>query len=513
MSEANANAAWYFVDRHLEKRADKPAFIESHPGGRTLTYGGLAEASDRMASLYRRHGIRPEDRAAMIVLDTVEFPTIFWGSLKCGVVPIAINTLLGGDVYDAILRDSRARILFVSQALWPVVEPVLKDQPFVEKVVFIGDNAPEGTLHFARELAAGSPEPMIEASADECAFWLYSSGSTGRPKGVRHVHGSLKATADTYGAQVLGIREDDVVYSAAKFFFAYGLGNAMTFPMSVGATTVILAGRPTPDSVLDIFARHKPSIFCGVPTLYAALVAAMKGTRPAGFERLRHSISAGEALPEEVGKRWEAVTGTPILDGVGSTEMLHIFLSNRLGDVVYGTSGRAVPGYELRLVDENNHDVAAGGVGELLVKGPSAADGYWNQRDKSRSTFEGNWTRTGDKYELRDDGRLVYCGRTDDMFKVSGIWLSPFEVEQALVTHPAVLEAAVVAERDEDGLEKPKAFVVLKEAGEDTETFREELKEHVKEKIGKWKYPRWVEVVDDLPKTATGKIQRFKLRA
>ena len=512
-AEANANAAWYFVDRHLATRADKPAFVESQPDGRVLTYGGLAEASDRMASLYRRHGIRREDRAAMIVLDMVEFPIIFWGSLKCGVVPIAINTLLGGDVYDAILRDSRARVLFVSQALWPVVEPVVKNQPHIEKIVFIGDNAPEGTLHFASELASSEPVAMIEAGSDECAFWLYSSGSTGRPKGVRHVHGSLRATADTYGAQVLGIREDDVVFSAAKFFFAYGLGNAMTFPMSVGATTVILAGRPTPDSVLDIFERHRPTIFCGVPTLYAALVAAMKGGRPAGFDRLRHSISAGEALPEEVGKRWEAITGTPILDGVGSTEMLHIFLSNRLGDVVYGTSGTAVPGYELRLVDENNRDVAPGEVGELLVNGPSAADGYWNQRDKSRSTFEGAWTRTGDKYELREDGRLVYCGRTDDMFKVSGIWLSPFEVEQALVTHPAVLEAAVVAERDEDGLEKPKAFVVLKEGGEDDDAFREQLKEHVKARIGKWKYPRWVEVVDDLPKTATGKIQRFRLRA
>ncbi|PHP67662.1 4-hydroxybenzoate--CoA ligase [Zhengella mangrovi] len=514
MSEGNANAARYFVDRHLDEgRGDKPAFIESQPDGRTLTYGGLAETSDRMASLYERHGIRREDRAAMIVLDMIEFPTIFWGSLKCGVVPIAINTLLGGDVYDAILRDSRARILFVSEALWPVVEPVVKDQPFLEKVVFIGESAPEGTLHFASELSASEARPMIEVSADESAFWLYSSGSTGRPKGVRHIHGSLQATADTYGAQVLGIRESDVVFSAAKFFFAYGLGNAMTFPMSVGATTIILAGRPTPDSVLDIFARHRPTIFCGVPTLYAAMVAAMKGNKPDGFDRLRHSISAGEALPEEVGKRWEAVTGSPILDGVGSTEMLHIFLSNRLGDVVYGTSGTAVPGYELRLVDEAGADVGPGGVGELLVNGPSAADGYWNQRDKSRSTFEGNWTRTGDKYEMREDGRLVYCGRTDDMFKVSGIWLSPFEVEQALVTHPAVLEAAVVAERDDDGLEKPKAYVVLKEGSQDDASLREQLKEHVKAKIGKWKYPRWVDVVDDLPKTATGKIQRFKLRA
>jgi 4-hydroxybenzoate-CoA ligase len=327
---------------------------------------------------------------------------------------------------------------------------------------------------------------------------------------VAHVHSALRATADTYGAEVLGIREDDVVLSAAKFFFAYGLGNAMTFPLSVGASTILYTGRPTPPGMLETIGTHKPTIFCGVPTLYAAMVAQMNRDG-APKAPLRVCISAGEALPEDVGIRWEKHTGVGILDGVGSTEMLHIFLSNAPGDIVYGTSGRAVPGYALRLVDENGEEVAAGGIGELLVNGASAANGYWNQRDKSRSTFEGVWTRTGDKYEKRADGRLVYCGRTDDMFKVSGIWLSPFEVEGALISHPAVLEAAVVAKRDAEGLEKPQAFVVL-QAGEDPEALREVLKDHVKEKIGKWKYPRWIEVVEELPKTATGKIQRFKLR-
>jgi len=327
---------------------------------------------------------------------------------------------------------------------------------------------------------------------------------------VAHVHSSLRATSDTYGKQVLEIAEDDVVFSAAKFFFAYGLGNAMSFPLSVGATTLLLAGRPTPDGVVEILNAEKPTVFCGVPTLYAAMVAHMDG---AGSLKapLRTCISAGEALPEEVGLRWEKHVGTCILDGVGSTEMLHIFLSNRKDDLVYGTSGVAVPGYTLRLVDELGEDVLPGGVGELLVNGASAANSYWNQRDKSRSTFEGVWTRTGDKYELGEDGRLTYCGRTDDMFKVSGIWLSPFEVEGALVSHPRVLEAAVVAAEDADGLEKPKAFVVLKEGSAD-DALLAELKSHVKEKIGKWKYPRWIEVVEDLPKTATGKIQRFKLR-
>jgi 4-hydroxybenzoate-CoA ligase len=360
-------------------------------------------------------------------------------------------------------------------------------------------------------LAKHAPEPALETSPDHCAFWLYSSGSTGRPKGVKHVHSSLKATADTYGAQVLGVREDDIVFSAAKLFFAYGLGNAMTFPMSVGASAALCRIRPTPDKVLEVMAATRPTVFCGVPTLYASLVAALGDRLPAGFDRLRRCISAGEALPAEIGRRWRELTGVDILDGVGSTEMLHIFLSNVPDDVAYGTSGFAVPGYELRLVDEIGKDVGDGEIGELLVKGASASDGYWNQREKSRSTFEGHWTRTGDKYHRRTDGRYVYCGRTDDMFKVSGLWVSPFEVEQAIVSHPAVLEAAVVPAVDENGLEKPKAYVVLKKSVDHAQ-FSAALKEHVQEKVGKWKYPRWIEIVDELPKTATGKIQRFKLR-
>jgi 4-hydroxybenzoate-CoA ligase len=373
----------------------------------------------------------------------------------------------------------------------------------------IGDGAATGTQSYS-DFIAGAPErATIPLKPDETAFWLYSSGSTGQPKGVNHIHSSLKATADTYGAQVLGIREPDVVLSAAKLFFAYGLGNALTFPLSVGATTVLFAGRPTPVDMIATLGAAQPTVFCGVPTLYAAMVAEMDKTG-APKAPLRICISAGEALPEDVGTRWQAHTGVSILDGVGSTEMLHIFLSNRADDNVYGTSGIAVPGYDVRLVDEKGADAADGEIGEMLVCGASAANGYWNQRDKSRQTFEGVWTRTGDKYLRRADGRYVYCGRTDDMFKVSGIWVSPFEVEQALTSHKAVLEAAVVAARDEDGLEKPKAFIVLQGEGHDGLT--EDLKAYVQDRIGKWKYPRWVEIVDDLPKTATGKIQRFKLR-
>jgi 4-hydroxybenzoate-CoA ligase len=529
MTGTSGNAAFYFVDRHCSgPAAAKAAFAEAGTGGRTLSYEELARQSDRMAALYERHGLRREDRAVMLVLDQIEFPVIFWGSLKAGVIPVPLNTLLSAEVYHAILRDSRARALFVSGELLPVIAPALKDNPYLQAVFVIGRPGAEigaptfsWLTSFAEELDASERRDMLAVSPDECAFWLYSSGSTGVPKGVRHVHGSLKYTADTYGREVLGILPDDVVFSAAKMFFAYGLGNAMSFPMSVGATAVLLSGRPTPDSVMAVMQEAKPTIFCGVPTLYAAMLAALAGKTansktpdgqtPDAGGRLRRCISAGEALPAELGARWAQLFGIDILDGVGSTELLHIFLSNQPGDVVFGTSGTPVPGYELRLVDERGHAVEPGGLGELLVKGASAADGYWNQRDKSRATFEGEWTRTGDKYQLRDDGRLVYCGRSDDMFKVSGIWVAPFEVEQALISHPAVLEAAVVPHKDEDGLEKPKAYVVLKPAASQA-GLAEALKAHVQEKIGKWKYPRWIEILPELPKTATGKIQRFKLR-
>ncbi|RME17028.1 MAG: benzoate-CoA ligase family protein, partial [Alphaproteobacteria bacterium] len=450
-----------------------------------------------------------EERVAMILRDQNEFPVVFWGAMKAGAIPVPLNTLLSAPVYETILTDSRATMLVVSEALWETVAPAIADNPFLRHVVVVGA-APEGAESFEAFTAdAPEVEPAM-ASADELAFWLYSSGSTGAPKGVRHVHSALRATAETFGQQVLGIREDDVVHSVAKMFFAYGLGNAMSFPMSVGATTVLFSGRPTPEAALRIMAEERPTLFCAVPTLFAALVAEQERRGGAPDHALRLCTSAGEALPREIGERWERLWGCEIIDGVGSTEMLHIFLSNRPGDVHYGTSGIPVPGYEVRLVDENDAEVADGEVGELLVRGPSAAEGYWNRRDKSRDTFQGHWTRTGDKYERDAEGRFIYCGRTDDMFKVSGIWVSPFEVEQALVEHPSVLEAAVVARRDESDLVKPAAFVVLKPGAETPA--EDALKSFVKERIGMWKYPRWISFVDDLPKTATGKIQRFKLR-
>ncbi len=506
------NAAAYFVDRHAEGAAcDRIAFREAGGAGRTLTYGQLSEKSGRLGALFERHGLHPENRVALLMLDAVEFPIVFWGAVKAGVTPVPLNTLLSTDIYASILRDSRARALFVSRELLPVVASLLAEARYLKAVFVIGGEGPPGTFDFARELDAGESRPTQPASPDECAFWLYSSGSTGEPKGVRHAHASLKYTADTYGKQVLGIREDDVVFSAAKLFFAYGLGNSMTFPMSVGATSVLYAGRPTPDAVFDILETFRPSVFCGVPTLYAALDAKLEAGAARVTAPLRRCLSAGEALPEEIGVKWKRFTGCDVLDGVGSTEMLHIFLSNQPDNVVYGTSGVAVPGYEVRLVDEHGAEVAEDAIGEMLVRGASGAMDYWSRRQQSRTTFEGHWTRTGDKYEKLADGRFRYCGRTDDMFKVSGIWVSPFEIEQALIGHSAVLEAAIVPHRDADGLEKPKAFVVLK-PGMVGERLIVELQDHVKGRVGLWKYPRWIEFVADLPKTATGKIQRFKLR-
>jgi len=515
---SHGNAVAWFLDRHIaDGRGGATAFTDPH---RDLSYAALAEASARFAGGLRAAGIGRERRLLMLMLDTVDFPVAFWGALRAGVVPVPVNTLLTAEQVAYMLEDSRAEAMVVSAPLLPALAPVVAASPWLKLVLSAALDGtpaaepPAGARNLQRFLAAAPAAPdAVAASPDEVAFWLYSSGSTGAPKGTKHVHASLRATAETYAARVLGIRPDDVVHSAAKLFFAYGLGNAMTFPMSVGARAVLLPDRPSPDAVLETMARHRPTLFCGVPTLYAGLLAHPGLGRGAGSDRLRLCVSAGEALPEHVGQRWSSVVGADILDGIGSTEMLHIFLSNRPGAIRYGGTGTAVPGYDLRIVDERDRVVPAGEIGELLVRGPSAAEGYWNQRDKSRRTFQGEWTRTGDKYIQDADGHYRYQGRTDDMFKVSGIWVSPFEVEAALMAHPAVQEAAIIGREDADGLTKPMAFVVLKDAAAGGRALAEALQAHVKERIGLWKYPRWVEAVEELPKTATGKIQRFKLRA
>jgi 4-hydroxybenzoate-CoA ligase len=504
------NAAIEFVDRNVESgRGDRIAFRDARS---ELSYGQLRERSCRVGPALRGLGIRPEERVLMLMLDTVDFPIVFWGAIRAGIVPVPLNTLLAADQYRYIVEDSRARAVVVSEPLLPVLEAALSGCRRTPDVVVAGQSVP-GRLHLDTLLDAATPEISVaDTCADDVAFWLYSSGSTGMPKGVRHVHTSPIATASLFGQGILGIGPDDVLFSAAKLFFAYGLGNSLTFPMSVGATAILMDQRPTPASVFEVLKREQPTVFFGVPTLYAAMLADPACTPEAGSSRLRLCVSAGEALPEHVGRAWEERFGVEVIDGLGSTEMLHIFVSNRPRSVRYGTSGTPVPGYEARLLDEAGVEVADGEIGELCVSGPSAADGYWNQREKSRRTFEGNWTRTGDKYTRSPDGYYTYAGRTDDMFKVSGIWVSPFEVESALAAHPAVLEAAVVPAEDADGLLKPKAFVVLKDPTAAGPALEQELKDLVKSTAGMWKYPRWIEVVDALPRTATGKIQRFKLR-
>ena len=552
------NAAVEFIDANLARgRSEKTAFIDAT--GR-YTYAELCERVNRAGNALRALGAGPETRVLMCMLDGIDFPAVFWGAIKAGCVPIPINTLLTSNDYAHLLHDSRARIAVVSEALLDRFTPALAGQPHLEQVVVAGTethgNAPEaagagisprpraatatGTaepLRLADLLAAARPDlDAAPTTCDYVAFWLYTSGSTGTPKGSMHLHRDLITTAEHYGVATLGIREDDVVYSAAKLFFAYGLGNGMTFPFYVGATTVVLAGRPTPDAVMALLREHRPTIFYGVPTLYGAMLAQphggsagesgsargrdarasgdapSPGGRGDGRSRLRIAVSAGEALPAEIGAAWEERFGAPILDGLGSTEMLHIFLSNRRGDVRYGTSGTAVPGYRLKLVAESGEPAAPGEIGELWVSGDSSAVAYWNQREKSLTTFHGPWTRTGDKYVVDEDGYYHYCGRTDDMMKVGGQWVSPFEVESALLAHEAVLEAAVVAAEDEQGLVKPKAFVVPREGVEPDAALASALQEFVKERLAPFKYPRWIEFAGELPKTATGKIQRFKLR-
>jgi len=511
------NAVSDFVDANVTRGCGgKRAFDD---GTRSLTYGELQDKTFRFARALRELGLRPESRIALLLLDTVDFPVAFWGAIRAGVVCIPLNTLLTPEQYHYVLEDSRAEALIVSAPLLKTVAPVLAKLPRLRSIIISGNPSDavsantDAVLSFEDLMARTAPEfATAPTVSDEVAFWLYSSGSTGEPKGAKHVHSSLMATAKLYGQQVLGIRESDIVFSAAKLFFAYGLGNAMSFPMSVGATAVLLPERPTPEAVFAVLKRERPSIFCGVPTLYAAMLAHPGIGRGVGSDRLRQCISAGEALPAELGQRWKDTVGVDILDGIGSTEMLHIFLSNRPDDIRYGTSGKPVPGYDAKIVDDEGRELGMGEIGELVVRGPSAAEGYWNQRGRSRRTFAGEWTYTGDKYVRDAEGYYQYCGRTDDMFKVSGIWVSPFEVEAALASHEAVLEAAVIGAVDEDKLVKPKAYVVLKSAIAADERLIESLKAHVKAVAGLWKYPRWIEFRTELPKTATGKIQRFKLR-
>ncbi|MBI5265233.1 MAG: benzoate-CoA ligase family protein [Bradyrhizobium sp.] len=495
------------------ERPDKLAFVDD---AGSLTFAQLTDKARRLASALGAIGIRREERVLLLMQDVTDWPVAFLGAIYAGIVPVAVNTLQTADDYAYMLEHSRAQAVLVSGALRSTLGAALAMSDHeVRKIVV---SRPTGALDghdIELDAFIGTSAPLDRPApthADDPAFWLYSSGSTGRPKGVVHSQANPYWTSELYGRNVLRLREDDVCFSAAKLFFAYGLGNALTFPMAVGATTLLMAERPTPDAVfkrwLGGVAGLKPTVFYGAPTGYAGMLAAPN--LPArGQVAMRLASSAGEALPAEIGQRFKRHFGIDIVDGIGSTEMLHIFLSNHPTKVRYGTTGWPVVGYEIDLRAENGGPVPDGEPGDLYIRGPSAAMMYWGNRTKTQETFQGDWTKSGDKYIRNADGSHTYAGRTDDMLKVSGIYVSPFEIEATLVQHPSVLEAAVIGISDEQGLTKPKAFVVLRSGEKATDS---DLKAFVKDRLAPYKYPRFVAFVDELPKTATGKIQRFKLR-
>jgi len=491
-----------------EARGNKIAFRDDRCD---LSYAELDHRVRCFAAGLLAHGLQPEQRVLLVMLDTVDLPVAFLGALYAGVVPVPVNTLLTAENYGYMLTHSDAKMIVVSDALRSTVDPAVLACGHPLKIVVSGAPANDRDIAFSSLLAQPPMPQPADTHADQFAFWLYSSGSTGQPKGAVHSHANLYWTAELYGKPVLELNEHDVVFSAAKLFFAYGLGNALTFPLSVGATVVLMAERPTPNAVFDRLIKQQPTVFYGVPTLYVAMLAA--DALPNRDQlKLRLCVSAGEALPREVGERFSVQVGCDILDGLGSTEMLHIFLSNRSGAVRYGTSGTPVPGYEMAIRDELGQPVAVGDIGDLYIKGPSAALLYWNSRDKSAATFQGEWVKSGDKYTVDADGFYSYAGRSDDMLKVSGQYVSPIEVESALIAHDQVLECAVVGQTDVDGLTKTVAYVVLHEANVANDELATTLKAFVKNRLAPFKYPREIHFIRELPKTATGKIQRFKLR-
>jgi benzoate-CoA ligase len=494
-------------------RPNKAAFIDDLG---VITYGDLDDRARRFAAALRERGLKREERALILMQDGADWPVAFLGAMLAGVAPVAVNTLLTADDLAYMLEHSRAQVALVSGAVKPALKAALaKSDHEVHTVVVSRPAAPLEAGEIEFEDFLGHAAPLMKPArthADDPAFWLYSSGSTGRPKGTVHSHANPYWTTELYGKAILGLGESDVCFSAAKLFFAYGLGNALTFPLAVGATALLMAERPTPEAVfkrwLGGVGGVKPTVFYGAPTGFAGMLAS--SLLPERDEvALRLVSSAGEALPAEIGERFKRHFGVDIVDGIGSTEMLHIFLSNRPDKVRYGTTGWPVPGYDIELRGEDGRSVPDGEPGDLYIHGPSAALMYWGNRAKTRETFEGRWTKSGDKYMRNSDGTFTYAGRSDDMLKVAGVWVSPFEVEATLVQHPCVLEAAVIGAPDADGLIKSKAFVVLKEGASANEA---ELQRFVKDRLAPYKYPRAIAFIAELPKTATGKIQRFRLR-
>ena len=504
------NAAAVFVDSHLQQgRADKPAIL---CGDRTITYKALSEGINRFGNALLGLGIRMEERVAVIVPDCPEFVYAFFGTMKIGAVAIPMNTLLMPADYEYLLNDSRSQVLVIHASLLDRIEPIRSMLRCIKHVIVIGRGA-KGDLSF-EELTASASDKLepADTSKDDSAFWLYSSGTTGFPKGAIHLHHDMIIEADLYAQQTIGLTESDVSFSVAKLFFAYGLGNGLYFPLRTGGTTVLLPDRPMPQKVFEVIDRYQPTVFYSVPTNYAALLHLAEKEGRTSLGRVRMCVSAGEPLPKPIFDKWLDRFGVEIYDGIGSTEILHIFISNRPGRVKPGSTGWVVPGYQARILGDDGRELSAGEVGTLLIKGDSIANGYWNKHEQTKETFRGEWINTHDKFHVDEDGYYWYAGRTDDMIKVSGMAVWPADVESILACHQAVLESGVVGVPDNDGLIKPRAYVVLKDKNAASDELGEELQTFVKANTQPHKYPRTIIFVDELPKTATGKIQRYKLR-
>lgn len=500
------NAAHDLLARNVATQPDKIAILDERGA---CTYAELYDRVRRMADAFRKLGIRRDQRVLLSLLDTRDFPTVFLGAIWAGIVPVPLNTLLTEQDYDWMLQNSGAVAVFVTREIADKWETTAAAQPHVQFIS--SEGGPWTDLEDLLNEATPQEDPA-PTHREDVAFWLYTSGSTGRPKAAMHIHASIRLTANLYGLGTAGFRSDDVVLSIAKQFFAYGLGSALSFPFAAGATVVHNRGRATPAEVSKILVRHQISVVAGVPTFFAGWLAHSACPTRETLPSLRLAISAGEALPGHLCQAFRYRFDADVLDGLGSTEMLHIFVSQRTGGVRHGCTGRVVDGYKVQVVDEAGREVAPGEMGVLQVRGPTTAIGYWRNREKSAAAFRGEWTVTGDHYVIDEDGWLTYAGRADDMLKVGGIYVSPIEVEEVLASHPQVLEAAVVGDVDADALVKPRAYVVLHNQVEPSEALRDALKAHVKARLAPYKYPRWIDFVAELPKTATGKIQRFRLR-